>query len=136
MFLFCDEPTTGLDSYSAYTVVKTLRHLCTKQRLEKNSISSLYDETSSSNTSEGSPAGSYIEMEKVLNIDDILPKPLTGASEVSARRILGRLKKSVICSIHQPTSDIFELFTDVILMDAGRIIYQGSTKSAYDFFTK
>lgn len=45
-------------------------------------------------------------------------------------------KKAVICSIHQPTSDIFELFTHVVLMDAGRIIYQGSTADAMLFFTR
>lgn len=45
-------------------------------------------------------------------------------------------KKAIICTIHQPTSDIFELFTHVILMDAGRIIYQGSSNDALLFFKK
>lgn len=31
--LFCDEPTTGLDSYSAAIVVKTLRELATRGRV-------------------------------------------------------------------------------------------------------
>lgn len=45
-------------------------------------------------------------------------------------------KKAIVCSIHQPTSDIFELFTHIVLMDAGRIIYQGSSADAMLFFTR
>lgn len=40
----------------------------------------------------------------------------------------------VIFSIHQPTSDIFHLFTNVILMNAGRIIFHGTVQEADKMF--
>lgn len=64
--LFCDEPTTGLDSYSASTVVEVLRQL-------------------------------------------------------SARG------KAVICSIHQPSSNVFMLFNQVcLLLPGGHLAFHGS----------
>lgn len=44
--------------------------------------------------------------------------------------------KAVICSIHQPTSDIFMCFSHIILMHAGRCVFQGKTEDAFDFFSK
>ncbi|KAI8129006.1 Protein brown [Lucilia cuprina] len=131
-FIFCDEPTTGLDSYNAYTVVKTLRHLCTRHRVMAPSLTALYGEDSYSSPSDSSSSHSSphssIEME---TFDSDLPslKALNNSPN-------GRYKKAIICSIHQPTSDIFELFTHIILMDAGRIIYQGRTEEAFEFFTR
>ncbi|XP_023302901.2 protein brown [Lucilia cuprina] len=131
-FIFCDEPTTGLDSYNAYTVVKTLRHLCTRHRVMAPSLTALYGEDSYSSPSDSSSSHSSphssIEME---TFDSDLPslKALNNSPN-------GRYKKAIICSIHQPTSDIFELFTHIILMDAGRIIYQGRTEEAFEFFSR
>ncbi|TMW41116.1 hypothetical protein DOY81_013803, partial [Sarcophaga bullata] len=127
-FLFCDEPTTGLDSYNAYTVVKTLRHLCTRHRIMAPSLCALYGDDSYSSPSDESSPHSSIEMEN-LNSDLPSLKALNNSPN-------GRYKKGIICSIHQPTSDIFELFTHIILMDAGRIIYQGRTEEAVEFFTR
>nr|WOD55117.1 ABCG transpoter Brown [Hymenopus coronatus] len=71
--LFCDEPTTGLDSYNASTVVEKLRHLATRGKV-------------------------------------------------------------VLCSIHQPTSDVLNCFHQVILMAGGRMAFQGTLAQAYQFF--
>lgn len=84
--LFCDEPSTGLDSFSAYSVVSTLKEL----------------------------AG-------YSNEPKLFQKP-------SDSRI-------VVISIHQPTSDIFHLFTNIILMNAGRIIFHGTVEEAERLFT-
>lgn len=40
----------------------------------------------------------------------------------------------VVVSIHQPTSDIFHLFTNIILMNAGRVIYHGSVEEVRAVF--
>ncbi|XP_005179101.1 protein brown isoform X1 [Musca domestica] len=127
-FIFCDEPTTGLDSYNAFTVIKTLRHLCTRHRILNKSLTSLYGEDSYSSPSGESSPGSSIEME-ILDSDLPSLKALNNSPN-------GRYKKAIICSIHQPTSDIFELFTHIVLMDAGRLVYQGRTEDAVEFFTK
>jgi ABC-type multidrug transport system ATPase subunit len=41
----------------------------------------------------------------------------------------------VLFSIHQPTSDIFHLFTNIILMNAGRIIFHGTVQEAQSLFS-
>uniref|UniRef100_A0A1S4GVS0 Uncharacterized protein n=1 Tax=Anopheles gambiae TaxID=7165 RepID=A0A1S4GVS0_ANOGA len=73
--LFCDEPTTGLDSFNAASVMKTLQCLCANGR------------------------------------------------------------RAVICTIHDPPSQVFQCFSDVILMqDGGTVFYQGPTADRIDFF--
>ncbi|KAJ6640947.1 Protein brown, partial [Pseudolycoriella hygida] len=44
--------------------------------------------------------------------------------------------KAVICSIHQPTSEVFECFSHVILMQSGRICFQGTVDEARSFFQR
>lgn len=41
----------------------------------------------------------------------------------------------ILFSIHQPTSNIFHLFTNIILMNAGRIIFHGTVGEAQTLFT-
>lgn len=84
--LFCDEPSTGLDSFSAYSVISTLKEL----------------------------AG-------YTNEPKLFQKPPES--------------RIVVISIHQPSSDVFHLFTNIILMNAGRIIFQGTTQEAERLFT-
>jgi ABC-type multidrug transport system ATPase subunit len=85
--LFCDEATSGLDSFTALSVIHTLRELAgipsTSNKFIKNS---------------------------------------------SASRI-------VLLTIHQPTSDIFHLFTNIMLMSGGRIIFHGTVAEAEQLFT-
>uniref|UniRef100_A0A1I7YP24 ABC transporter domain-containing protein n=1 Tax=Steinernema glaseri TaxID=37863 RepID=A0A1I7YP24_9BILA len=72
--LFCDEPTTGLDSFMARSVVKTLTRLA----------------------SEGN--------------------------------------KTIVCTIHQPASEVFELFDRVLFLAAGKPAFLGSPDEAIYFF--
>jgi hypothetical protein len=72
--LLCDEPTTGLDSYSASTVVEKLHHLACRG-------------------------------------------------------------KAVLCSIHQPTSDMLSCFHKLILLAGGRVVFHGTLAQAYTFFS-
>lgn len=41
----------------------------------------------------------------------------------------------ILFSIHQPTSDIFHLFTNIILMNAGRVIFHGTVQEAQTLFS-
>lgn len=103
--LFCDEPTTGLDSFSALSVMQSLKCL-TQQGNAENSIS-LLEST---------------EMD-ILPIDDSWEHEQL-------------CNKAIICSIHQPTSAVFECFSHVILMKAGQITFQGSVQEAHNAFYK
>ncbi|PVH97294.1 P-loop containing nucleoside triphosphate hydrolase protein [Periconia macrospinosa] len=73
--LWLDEPTTGLDSTSAYQIVKTLRNLAQKGR-------------------------------------------------------------TIIVTIHQPRSEIWSLFDNLILLTKGRPAYAGSAKDCLSYFAK
>lgn len=71
--IFLDEPTTGLDSFTATSVIETLRELATSGR-------------------------------------------------------------TVISTIHQPNSDIYEIFDRLMLLAQGRIIYFNEARLAVDYF--
>ncbi|XWS28317.1 hypothetical protein CRYUN_Cryun25bG0057900 [Craigia yunnanensis] len=73
--LFLDEPTTGLDSASAFFVIQTLRNV-------------------------------------------------------------GRDGRTVISSIHQPSSEVFSLFDDLFLLSNGEQVYFGEAKMATKFFAE
>ncbi|XP_068242459.1 protein white-like [Palaemon carinicauda] len=71
--MFCDEPTTGLDSFMAQNIVEVMRSLTQKG-------------------------------------------------------------KTIISTIHQPSSEVFALFDRVLLMAEGRTAFLGSTENALHFF--
>lgn len=73
--LFCDEPTTGLDSFSAQQLISTLQSL---------------------------------------------------AHQGTA----------IICTIHQPSSQLFAMFDQVMLLAEGRVAFMGEPDDAMHFFKK
>jgi len=73
--LFCDEPTTGLDSYSAQTLVNLMKTMA----------------------NEG---------------------------------------KTIVCTIHQPSSELFDVFHQLILLSEGRIAFMGEPVAAISFFKR
>jgi ABC-type multidrug transport system ATPase subunit len=44
--------------------------------------------------------------------------------------------KTIAMTIHQPSSEIFALFDNLILMVAGKIIYQGAASESISYFSK
>ncbi|GAB0088669.1 protein scarlet [Sergentomyia squamirostris] len=71
--LFCDEPTTGLDSFSARYIVRTLQELAHRGT-------------------------------------------------------------AIICTIHQPSSELFSMFHEVLLLADGRVAFMGAPHDALSFF--
>ncbi|XP_065217138.1 protein scarlet-like [Planococcus citri] len=72
--LFCDEPTTGLDSFRALNLMTIMRNMTD----QKN--------------------------------------------------------KTIICSIHQPSAKILDLFHEIILLHDGKVAFSGTTHDALEFF--
>jgi ABC-type multidrug transport system ATPase subunit len=61
-----------------------------------------------------------------------LDEPTSGLDSYSAANLVMLLKSiarktgaAVLCSIHQPSSEVFDVFDEVIFMKAGEVIYQG-----------
>lgn len=45
-------------------------------------------------------------------------------------------KKTIVCTIHQPSSELFELFDVIYLMAEGKTAFAGTLAEAYEFFEK
>jgi len=69
-----------------------------------------------------------------------LDEPTSGLDSYSAAQcveILGKVCKAgavVICTIHQPSSAIYDLFDHAILLKDGRVVFQGGSEAMYEHF--
>ncbi|XP_049873507.1 protein white-like isoform X2 [Pectinophora gossypiella] len=70
----------------------------------------------------------------------ICDEPTTGLDSYNASLVIGVLKKIasfnkvVICSVHQPSSDLFKEFSSIMLMAEGRLLFQGTQDDCRDLF--
>jgi ABC-type multidrug transport system ATPase subunit len=70
-----------------------------------------------------------------------LDEPTSGLDSDSALSCIQLLKSiaksgtTVLCTIHQPSSEVFSLFDNVILMKDGRIMYQGEVDGVVEGFS-
>jgi ABC-type multidrug transport system ATPase subunit/ABC-type multidrug transport system permease subunit len=71
-----------------------------------------------------------------------LDEPTSGLDSFSAVQLCQVLKKvanagsSVLFTIHQPASEIFNSFDHLILMNKGRVMFQGATHNVPSFFSE
>lgn len=42
--------------------------------------------------------------------------------------------KTIICTIHQPSSEVYSMFDKILLMAEGRVAFLGKPIDAYNFF--
>lgn len=69
-----------------------------------------------------------------------LDEPTSGLDSYSAVQLCQVLKKvanagsSVLFTIHQPSSEIFNSFDHLILLNKGRVMYQGAVADVPDYF--
>ncbi|KAL5738746.1 hypothetical protein ACOSP7_031507 [Xanthoceras sorbifolium] len=71
-----------------------------------------------------------------------LDEPTSGLDSAASFHVMNRIVKltrqdgiTVLASIHQPSSDVFELFHNLCLLSSGRTIYFGPVSMAEQFFT-
>ncbi|EYU20486.1 hypothetical protein MIMGU_mgv1a0064731mg, partial [Erythranthe guttata] len=71
-----------------------------------------------------------------------LDEPTSGLDSASAFFVVQALKnvsrsgRTIISSIHQPSSEVFSLFDDLLLLSNGETIYFGEVESALEFFAE
>ncbi|XP_074583480.1 ABC transporter G family member 12-like [Curcuma longa] len=70
-----------------------------------------------------------------------LDEPTTGLDSAAAFFVMQTLKqmavdgnKTIVCSIHQPSSEVFGLLDDLCLLSAGEAVFFGDAKLATQFF--
>lgn len=67
-------------------------------------------------------------------------EPTSGLDSFSAQQVVGSLKtlasegNTVVMSIHQPRSSIFEMLDDVCLLSEGKLIYFGESSKVLEYF--
>ncbi|CAH2236222.1 jg22033 [Pararge aegeria aegeria] len=72
----------------------------------------------------------------------ICDEPTTGLDSYNAALVIGVLKqlavsgRTVICSVHQPSSDLFKEFNSIALMSEGRMVFHGSQGECKKLFEK
>ena len=70
-----------------------------------------------------------------------LDEPTSGLDSFSAENLVLLLQRvakdncTILCTIHQPSSEVFHLFSNLILMCAGRICYEGPLTGVSAYFT-
>ncbi|KAM3141201.1 hypothetical protein pb186bvf_006586 [Paramecium bursaria] len=72
----------------------------------------------------------------------LLDEPTSGLDSFTAFYIINQLKllakdqdRTIIFTIHQPSSDIFMMFDRIMLLVQGKLIYQGSRDNIIDYFS-
>ncbi|KAD4384462.1 hypothetical protein R6Q59_011417 [Mikania micrantha] len=71
-----------------------------------------------------------------------LDEPTSGLDSAAAFFVAHSLRgvardgRTVISSIHQPSSEVFALFDDLFLLSGGETVYFGETKEAIEFFAE
>jgi ABC-type multidrug transport system ATPase subunit len=71
-----------------------------------------------------------------------LDEPTSGLDSSAAYNVISLLKQlternqSVMCTIHQPSSEIFQLFDCAIFLARGKVVYQGPPSGIREYFDK
>jgi ATP-binding cassette subfamily G (WHITE) protein 2 len=70
-------------------------------------------------------------------------EPTSGLDSVTAASLAKTLAElsasgdcTVICTLHQPQSKIFDMFDDIMLLKAGRVVYYGPAKESITFYAE
>jgi ABC-type multidrug transport system ATPase subunit len=72
----------------------------------------------------------------------ICDEPTTGLDSYNAWLVIDILKKLticgkvVICSVHQPSTDIFKEFSSLMLMAEGKLLFHGSPDDCEELFNR
>ncbi|XP_013391243.1 protein white [Lingula anatina] len=67
-------------------------------------------------------------------------EPTSGLDSYMAQNVVDTLKrmaatgKTVVCTIHQPSSEVFAMFDRILLMAEGRVAYMGPAKDTLEYF--
>lgn len=70
----------------------------------------------------------------------ILDEPTSGLDSTAAHRLLSMLRslaqkgKTVVTSIHQPSSRVYQMFDSVLLLSEGKCLYYGKGSDAMSYF--
>jgi ABC-type multidrug transport system ATPase subunit len=84
------------------------------------------------------------QKKKVLTDPPLLfcDEPTSGLDSFMAQNVVGVMKalaekgKTIVATIHQPSSELYAMFDRLLLMAEGRVAYLGDVDGAFDFFSR
>ncbi|KAI9176110.1 hypothetical protein H9P43_006475 [Blastocladiella emersonii ATCC 22665] len=72
----------------------------------------------------------------------LLDECTTGLDAFTAYSVMALLKglaqtqgKTIVCTLHQPSSEIFDIIDDILILVKGEILYHGPAKDMVDYFS-
>ncbi|EPS63929.1 hypothetical protein M569_10851 [Genlisea aurea] len=71
----------------------------------------------------------------------LLDEPTSGLDSTTAQRIMNTIRglagggRTIVTTIHQPSSRVYQMFDKVVLLSEGRPIYYGSGSGAMEYFS-
>ncbi|XP_015785598.1 protein white isoform X2 [Tetranychus urticae] len=69
-------------------------------------------------------------------------EPTSGLDSFMAQSVISVLKsmaaarRTVLATIHQPSSEVFEMFDEILLLSQGRVAFMGKSQDALSFFSQ
>lgn len=69
-----------------------------------------------------------------------MDEPTTGLDSAAAAAVMKRIQvlaregRTIVCSIHQPSPEVFDRFDKLLLLSRGQVMYVGPAKAAIRFF--
>ncbi len=70
----------------------------------------------------------------------LVDEATSGLDSANAMRVVTALQRlaqqghSVVCTVHQPRANLFKMFSSVMLMAQGRVVYVGNTETVLSYF--
>lgn len=55
---------------------------------------------------------------------------------IGTLKLLARQGRTILCTIHQPSSILFDKFDDLLLLADGRVAYQGEQSKTLAYFSR
>ncbi len=69
-------------------------------------------------------------------------EPTSGLDAFMAKKLVQKIRqmalagRTIICTIHQPSSDVFNLFDNLLLLSDGRVAYMGKLSETIAYFNE
>ncbi|KAI5634672.1 ABC-2 type transporter domain-containing protein [Phthorimaea operculella] len=132
--MFCDEPTSGLDSFMAQNVIQVRKTSLSLSKCQDTviGIPGRLKDISGDEMKHLSFASEVLTDPPLMFCDD----PASGLAQnvIQVLKGLAQKGKTVICTIHQPSSELYAMFDKLLIMADGRVAFLGSPDQATDFF--